>query len=116
MGACPPPHPPTAHPPPPGKGPAPPPSAPLPWPGLLALSTAAFTAVMTELLPAGLLPRMAPALGVSDAGVGFLVTGYAVASFAAAIPLTVLLRALPRRPVLTGALLGLAVGNAVVAL
>ena len=40
---------------------------PLPWPGLLALSTAAFTAVMTELLPAGLLPRMAPALGVSEA-------------------------------------------------
>lgn len=65
---------------------------PLPWPGLLALSTAAFTAVMTELLPAGLLPRMAPDLGVSEARVGFLVTGYAVASFAAAIPLTALLR------------------------
>ncbi|MGW2565893.1 MFS transporter [Streptomyces sp. NPDC001537] len=88
----------------------------LPWPGLLALSTAAFTAVLTELLPAGLLPRMAPALGVSEARVGFLVTGYAVASFTAAIPLTALLRGLPRRPVLTGALLGFAVSNAVVAL
>lgn len=88
----------------------------LPWPGLLALSTAAFTAVMTELLPAGLLPRMAPALGVSEARVGFLVTGYAAASFAAAIPLTALLRGLPRRPVLVGALLGFAVSDAVVAL
>ncbi|MFF4505201.1 MFS transporter [Streptomyces sp. NPDC001401] len=88
----------------------------LPWPGLLALSTAAFTAVMTELLPAGLLPRMAPALGVSEARVGFLVTGYAVASFAAAIPLTALLRGLPRRPVLVGALLGFAVSDGVVAL
>ncbi|MFJ1969858.1 MFS transporter [Streptomyces sp. NPDC087903] len=88
----------------------------LPWPGLLALSTAAFTAVMTELLPAGLLPRIAPSLGVSEARVGFLVTGYAVASFAAAIPLTALLRGLPRRLVLVGALVGLAVSNAVVAL
>lgn len=88
----------------------------LPWSGLLALSTAAFTAVVTELLPAGLLPRMAPALGVSEARVGFLVTGYALASFVAAIPLTALLRGLPRRPVLVGALLGFAVCNAVVAL
>ncbi|MFM9629054.1 MFS transporter [Streptomyces galilaeus] len=90
--------------------------APLPWSGLLALSTAAFTAVVTELLPAGLLPRMAPALGVSESRVGFLVTGYAVASFAAAIPVTALLRGLPRRPVLMGALLGFALSNVVVAL
>ncbi|MHC3469935.1 MFS transporter [Streptomyces sp. 7R007] len=90
--------------------------AALPWPGLLALSTAAFTAVMTELLPAGLLPRMAPALGVSEARVGFLVTGYAAASFTSAIPLTALLRGLPRRPVLAGALLGFAVSDLVVAL
>ncbi|WP_093906155.1 MFS transporter [Streptomyces sp. cf386] len=88
----------------------------LPWSGLLALSAAAFTAVLTELLPAGLLPLMAPALGVSEAQVGFLVTGYAVASFAGAIPLTVLLRGLPRRPVLIGTLLGFAAANAVVAL
>ncbi|MGX1472184.1 UNVERIFIED_CONTAM: putative MFS family arabinose efflux permease [Streptomyces canus] len=100
----------------PAKGTAPPASAPLPWSGLLALSTAAFTAVLTELLPAGLLPRMAPDLGVSEARIGFLVTGYALASFAAAIPLTALLRGLPRRPVLVGALLGFAVSNAVVAL
>ncbi|MEU6255721.1 MFS transporter [Streptomyces sp. NPDC047043] len=89
---------------------------PLPWSGLLALSTAAFTAVMTELLPAGLLPEMAPALGVPEARIGFLVTAYAAASFAAAIPLTALLRGLPRRPVLVGALLGFAVSDAVVAL
>ncbi|MFD5593518.1 MFS transporter [Streptomyces griseorubiginosus] len=100
----------------PVKGTALPASAPLPWSGLLALSTAAFTAVLTELLPAGLLPRMAPALGVSEARIGFLVTGYAVASFAAAIPLTALLRGLPRRPVLVGTLLGFALSNAVVAL
>ncbi len=88
----------------------------LPWSGLLALSTAAFTAVLTELLPAGLLPLMAPALAVSEARVGYLVTGYAVASFAGAIPLTVLLRGLPRRPVLIGTLAGFAASNAMVAL
>lgn len=87
----------------------------LPLSGLLALSTAAFTAVLTELLPAGLLPRMAPALGVSEGRVGFLVTGYALASFLAAVPLTAALRGLPRRRVLTGTLLGFAFCNAVTA-
>lgn len=89
---------------------------PLPWSGLLALSCAAFTAVLTELLPAGLLPAMAPRLGVAESRIGFLVTAYAAASFLAAVPLTTALRGLPRRPVLCGALLGFAVSNALVAL
>ncbi|MES9524414.1 MFS transporter [Streptomyces capoamus] len=88
----------------------------LPWSGLLALSCAAFTAVLTELLPAGLLPAMAPPLGVAESRIGFLVTAYAAASFTAAIPVTAALRGLPRRPVLCGALLGFAVSNALVAL
>ncbi|MFD5074762.1 MFS transporter [Streptomyces sp. NPDC058371] len=88
----------------------------LPLPGLLALSTAAFTAVLTELLPAGLLPRMASALSVSEGRVGFLVTGYALASFLAAIPLTAALRGLPRRPVLLATLAGFACCNTVTAL
>ncbi|MGW3208508.1 MFS transporter [Streptomyces sp. NPDC001135] len=89
---------------------------PLPWSGLLALSCAAFTAVLTELLPAGLLPAMAPPLGVAESRIGFLVTAYAAASFLAAVPVTAALRRLPRRPVLCGALLGFAVSNALVAL
>jgi predicted MFS family arabinose efflux permease len=87
----------------------------MPWAGLLALFTAAFTAVMTELLPAGLLPLMAEALDVPEGSVGFLVTGYAVASFLAAIPLTALLRGLRRRPVLVAVLAGFAVLNAATA-
>ncbi len=59
---------------------------------------------------------MAPALGISEARVGFLVTGYAVASLLAAIPVTAALRGLPRRPVLVGTLLGFACADAVVAL
>ncbi|MFE4829600.1 MFS transporter [Streptomyces sp. NPDC056672] len=88
----------------------------LPLRGLLALFTAAFTAVMTELLPAGLLPDMSRSLGVSESRVGFLVTGYAAASFLAAIPLTAVLRGLRRRPVLMGTLAGFALCNAVTAL
>ncbi|MFF3754976.1 MFS transporter [Streptomyces sp. NPDC002018] len=83
--------------------------------GLLALFTAAFTAVLTELLPAGLLPGMSRGLGVSESRVGFLVTGYAAASFLAAVPLTAALRGLRRRPVLIGTLAGFAVCNAVTA-
>ncbi|UFR06441.1 MFS transporter [Streptomyces sp. Go40/10] len=88
----------------------------LPWSGLLALSCAAFTAVLTELLPAGLLPAMAPALGVAESRIGFLVTAYAAASFVAAVPVTAALRGLPRRAVLSGTLLGFAAANTLVAL
>ncbi|SEG99825.1 Predicted arabinose efflux permease, MFS family [Nonomuraea solani] len=88
----------------------------MPWPGLLALFTAAFTAVMTELLPAGLLPLMAGELDVPEGRVGFLVTAYAVASFLSAIPVTALLRGVARRRVLIGVLAGFAVLNGVTAL
>ncbi len=90
-------------------------AAKLPLWGLLALSTAAFTAVMTELLPAGLLPQLRGTLHVSEGRVGFLVSVYAAASFLAAIPLTAALRGLPRRPVLIGVLVGFALFNAVTA-
>jgi predicted MFS family arabinose efflux permease len=82
---------------------------------LLVLAAAAFTDVVTDMLPAGLLPGMSASLHVSDARVGLLVTAFAIASAAAAIPVTMLLRGLPRRPVLAGALAGFAVLDAVTA-
>ncbi|GAA1680348.1 MFS transporter [Nonomuraea maheshkhaliensis] len=88
----------------------------LPWPALLALFAAAFAAVMTELLPAGLLPGIAGALGVTEGRAGFLVTAYAVASFVSAVPVTALLRGYNRRPVLVGTLAGFALLNGVTAL
>lgn len=87
----------------------------LPLPALLALFTAAFGAVLTELLPAGLLPQLSEGLNVSEASAGFLVTGYAAASCLAAIPLTAALRGVRRRRVLITALLGFALANAVTA-
>src|SRR5436189_277410 len=86
-----------------------------PWWGLLALATAAFTDVVTDLLPAGLLPQMSTDLHVPEARIGLLVSAFAIASALAAIPVTALLRGLPRRPVLIGVLAGFALLNAVTA-
>lgn len=83
--------------------------------GLLALATAAFTDVVTDLLPAGLLPQMSASLHVSDARIGLLVSAFAIASAVAAIPVTAVLRGLPRRAVLIGALAGFALCNAATA-
>jgi predicted MFS family arabinose efflux permease len=91
-------------------------AASLPLWGLLALFTVAFTAVTTQLLPAGLLPQLHESLHVSEGRVGLLVSVYAAASFLVAIPLTTALRGLPCRPVLIGVLTGLALLNAVTAL
>jgi hypothetical protein len=87
-----------------------------PWWGLLALATAAaFTDVVTDLLPAGLLPQMSSALHVPEARIGLLVSAFAVASALAAIPVTAVLRRLPRRPVLQWVLAGFALLEAVTA-
>jgi predicted MFS family arabinose efflux permease len=87
----------------------------LPLCGLLALAAAAFTDVVTDLLPAGLLPQMSRGLHVPEARAGLLVSAFAVASAVAAIPVTAAMRGLPRRPVLAGVLAGFALMDAVTA-
>lgn len=87
----------------------------LPIAGLLALAMAAFITVLTEALPAGLLPRMSADLQVSEALVGQLVTLYALGTLLTAIPLTAATQGLRRRPVLLLAILGFAVVNTVTA-
>jgi predicted MFS family arabinose efflux permease len=87
-----------------------------PWAGLLALATAAFIDVTTDLLPAGLLPQLSSGLHVPQARAGLLVSAFAVASALAAIPVTAALRGLPRRPVLQAVLAGFALLDAVTAI
>ncbi|MFJ5509120.1 MFS transporter [Pectobacterium jejuense] len=87
----------------------------LPVASLLALATAAFITILTEALPAGLLPQMAQGLAVSEAWVGQTVTVYAVGSLAAAIPLTAATQGVRRRPLLLSAIAGFAVANAITA-
>nr|WP_314563002.1 MFS transporter [uncultured Pseudomonas sp.] len=88
----------------------------LPMGGLLALASAGFITILTEAMPAGLLPQMGEGLGVSPALVGQLVTLYAIGSLLAAIPLTLLTRGWRRRPLLLVAIGGFALVNSVTAL
>ena len=88
----------------------------LPLGGLLALASAGFITILTEAMPAGLLPQVGEGLGVSPALVGQLVTVYALGSLLAAIPLTLLTRGLRRRPLLLMAIGGFALVNSITAL
>ncbi|SDI16191.1 Predicted arabinose efflux permease, MFS family [Pseudomonas flavescens] len=88
----------------------------LPFNGLLVLAGAGFITILTEALPAGLLPPLSADLGVSQAMAGQLVTLYALGSLLTAIPLVVLTRHWRRRPLLLLAIGGFAVVNLVTAL
>lgn len=88
----------------------------MPVASLLALAMAAFITILTEALPAGLLPQMARGLMVSEAWTGQTVTIYAVGSLVAAIPLTVVTQGVRRRPLLQAAIAGFVVANTVTAL
>lgn len=85
----------------------------LPLASLLALAMAAFITILTEALPAGLLPQMAQGLAVSEAWVGQTVTIYAIGSLVAAIPLTAATQGVRRRPLLLGAIAGFVVANTI---
>ncbi|MFC9998661.1 MFS transporter [Nocardia sp. NPDC127526] len=83
---------------------------------LLAFTTAGFLAIVTETMPAGLLPKIAAGLHISESRAGQLVTLYALGSVAAAIPVITATRGLRRRPLLLAAVAGLLVFNTVTAL
>ncbi|WP_247877693.1 MFS transporter [Brucella pituitosa] len=87
----------------------------LPMAPLLALAMASFITILTEALPAGLLPQMSMGLGVSPSAIGQLITAYAVGSLMAAIPLTAVTQHFPRKPLLLCAIAGFAVVNTITA-
>lgn len=87
----------------------------LPWAALLALALAGFVNIMTETMPAGLLPQIAAEIGVSEAAAGQWVTAYAAGTVAAAIPVAALTRGFRRKPLLLFAVSGFLVANTVTA-
>lgn len=89
---------------------------PFPYLKLAGLSFAAFLAIMTETVPAGLLLDMSQDFGTSTGTIGQFLTAYAVGSVVAAIPVMTATRAVPRRKLLIIAVLFLAVFNAVTAM
>lgn len=88
----------------------------LPMAGLCALAIAGFVTILTEALPAGLLPQIGASLGVSEAMAGQWISIYALGSLLAAIPLTAATRSWRRRPLLLGAIIGFAIANLITAL
>lgn len=91
-------------------------AAPLPLSSLLALALAGFITILTEALPAGLLPRISADLQVSEALAGQWVSVYALGSLMAAIPLVAMTQHLNRRPLLLAAIFGFAFANTVTTL
>ena len=83
---------------------------------LLALAMTAFLALLSETLPAGLLPQIAKDLNISEVMTGQLVTVYAIGSILTAIPLTALTSTWRRRNVLLLAIIGFLIFNTATAL
>lgn len=87
----------------------------LPWSALLALAMAGFICILTESLPAGLLPQIAQDLEIREGLAGQLVTLYALGSLMAAIPLTTVTRGWRRRPLLLSCIFGFLIFNTITA-
>ena len=83
---------------------------------LLAFTLAGFLAIMTETMPAGLLPQISESLGVSKALAGQLVTFYALGSVLAAIPVIAATRSWNRRRLFLLAVAGLLIFNVITTL
>jgi predicted MFS family arabinose efflux permease len=87
----------------------------LPWSALLALGTAVFITSLTETLPAGVLPQMSSAVGVSSGAAGQSVTLYATGTALTVIPLAAATAGVRRKPLLLGAMTVFLVANTLTA-
>ena len=87
----------------------------LPTGALLALAMTGFICIVTETLPAGLLPQISSGLEVSSAWAGQMVTVYALGSLLAAIPLTIATQGWRRRNVLLLTIVGFLLFNSITA-
>ncbi|NWA91288.1 MFS transporter [Pseudomonas sp. D8002] len=88
----------------------------LPVGALLALAMTGFICIVTETLPAGLLPLISDGLGVSASMAGQMVTAYALGSVLAVIPLTIATRGWRARNVLLLTIVGFLLFNSITAL
>jgi len=72
--------------------------------GAVALAAAAFITIITEALPAGVLPQIARDMAVSESLAGQVVTLYALGCVIAIIPLATFVRRFRRRDVIVTAI------------
>ncbi|KMJ43577.1 MULTISPECIES: MFS transporter [Xenorhabdus] len=83
---------------------------------LLAFTLAGFITIMTETIPAGLLPQISRDLNISESLAGQMVSVYALGSVIAAIPIVAATRSWSRRPLFLLAIGGLLIFNSLTAL
>ncbi|WP_455928583.1 MFS transporter [Pseudomonas fluorescens] len=88
----------------------------LPIGALLALAMTGFICIVTETLPAGLLPLISDGLAISPSMAGQMVTAYALGSVLAVIPMTIATRGWRRRNVLLLTIAGFLLFNSITAL
>ncbi|AUZ47286.1 MFS transporter [Pseudomonas orientalis] len=88
----------------------------LPVGALLALAMTGFICIVTETLPAGLLPLISEGLAISPSMAGQMVPAYALGSVLAVIPMTIATRGWRRRNVLLLTIVGFLLFNSVTAL
>ena len=87
----------------------------LPWMHLILLSSVTFMAILSELVPSGILPQMSEGLNASYSKIGLLVSVYAIASALGTIPLITLTMNMNRKKLLIILLLIFGVSNSVIA-
>ncbi len=87
-----------------------------PLAALIVMACTTFIGIVTETMPAGLLPQIAGGLGVSDGAAGQLVSAYAIGAVLGAIPAVMLTRGARRKPLLCLGLLGFLLANTATAL
>lgn len=85
-----------------------------PWAILLLMSAVTFMAILSELVPSGVLPQLAEALHIDLQEAGLLVGGYALASAIFAIPMISLTITLNRKTLLLVLLVGFGLTNILV--
>jgi predicted MFS family arabinose efflux permease len=88
----------------------------LPLLALLALAMTGFICILTETVPAGLLPHIVDGLNISKGMAGQLVTLYAIGSLVAAIPFAMFTAGVRRRPLLLAIIAGFLAFNTITAL
>ena len=87
----------------------------LPWLHLILLSSVTFMAILSELVPSGLLPQMSEGLNTSYSRIGLLVSVYAIASAIGTIPLITMTMNMNRKKLLIILLVIFGVSNSVIA-
>lgn len=88
----------------------------LPILALVLMALSGFIIIMTETLPAGLLPQLSADFQVSHGTAGQLITVYALGTVVAAIPTIAMTRGASRKPLLVIGLLGFFVANTLTAI